>query len=146
MPNQTLEGAFPRFKDYINGRVLLLQEHLGLNEWNGEVLDASKELAKTSTVAYINIDYKYLSYKLHLDMKYLLRQVAAGNYKKVTHYIIHELCHIFVDRLYLFAIDAATTSTQDFLEEYREQAVQRVTKVGMIGLEHRQYVGVDFRF
>ena len=144
--NQTLEGAFPRFKDYINDRVLLLQEHLGLNEWNGEVLDASKELANTSTVAYIDIDYKYLRYDISLDTKWILTQVAAGNYKKVTHYIVHELCHIFVDQLYLFAVDAATTSTQKFLEEYREQAVQRIAKVGMTGLKPRQYVGADFQF
>ncbi len=129
------------FESYIAEQVLLLQEHLYLHEWHGTItgLDPTED-AK----AKIHVDYKYLQYRMSVDHQYLWECIEDGLLSKATEVLVHELCHIIVDQLYKFGMQAASTQSVEFLEEYREQAVQRVAGVALRGLSEEMLVGYDY--
>lgn len=115
-----------------------------MHEWSATVIDASKELKGKETAATIGIDYSYLKYRIEIDTCWIHECVMQELYTKATHIVVHELCHIFIDRIYKFAVQAATNSTIDYLEEFREQAVQRVAAVAMAGLPDELLIGPDW--
>lgn len=78
-----------------------------------------------STAAYITIDVKYLNYAVTI-FPVVKEKYERGDYRGCFGILVHEMSHIYTEPLYLFAIDAVTNTSKEYLETVREQQTQRI--------------------
>jgi hypothetical protein len=133
-----------RFFEYCCRKLMGLQEYLMLQVWSGHLYDASENLLEDSAAAWIDIDYKYYRYSINADIQWLYMKTIQEDWSDVTGILLHELCHIIVDRMYLISHKKVPVAHQDFLLESREQAVQHIAMLALQGLPDDLLIGPDF--
>ena len=87
-------------------------------------LKFEKEDNKNGAAGECRIDYKYLWAEVTLFPCAFIKP------NDLEHIIVHELCHIIVDPLYLYCFDLMNGRfrTGDQIENERENAVEMITK------------------
>jgi len=105
-----------------------IQKFMSLHEWVGEIV-YPKWIHDSDAAGSISVDFDYLTFKISIDEKIFKRIIDDGKTKDITNILVHELSHVLIDPVYKMAIDSQTNHTMPFLEERREQAVQRITNI-----------------
>lgn len=85
----------------------------------------SFEKDEGGTMASIDISTKYLNYHIKIH-KNLEDSYKKGEYQGCFTTLVHEMCHLYTEPLYLIGIDAVTNTNKEFLELIREQNTQRI--------------------
>jgi hypothetical protein len=117
------------YKQHVAKLVKYLREEMYLHEWDLTLKFAEhpKE-EKDDCVADIHTDSKYLN----ATITFYPRNQAAFNRndgKYILDTVVHELCHILTEPLYIIAINGITNTASEFLEEVRERQTQRITNI-----------------
>lgn len=129
MKKKTKKKVEP-FKPWVRRVHKMLREKFFVKEYEYTLFWA-KEDKKSATHAgssvggEIDISISYLNYDLTL-YPILHRKYKRADYFGVLSVLVHEMCHIYTEPLYCFAIDAVTNTNKEFLEQIREQNTQRI--------------------
>lgn len=118
------------FKPWIRRVHKMLREKFFVREYGyglywGKEDKESKTHGGSKVGGEIDINITYLKYDLTL-YPILHRQYKRGDYYEVVKTIVHEMCHIYTEPLYCFAIDAVSNINAKMLEQIREQQTERI--------------------
>lgn len=110
------------YKKWIDRVLVMLRNKFFVKEYEWSV---GYEKDRDGIGAQIKIDTKYLNYDVTI-FKCVEEMYKKGKYQQCFNILVHEMCHIYTEPLYIIAIDAVTNSSKDFLELVREQQTQRI--------------------
>lgn len=114
------------YKKYIRTLVDTLASRMHLQEWNINLkFDAKLD---PETAAEIEIDVPYLIAEIFID-KVMRDYYRNKDGYTIAHILTHELSHILVEPIYIFARDAVTNQSSKLLHNVVEQQTQRISRV-----------------
>jgi hypothetical protein len=116
------------YKAHITRLTDKLRRHFFLTEYliRTRYCDVIPEYEKAA--AAIDTDPTYLEITLKLSAQ-ILDMWRLKDYQMIFRCLVHEFSHTVTEPLYRIAIDAATNSTQKFVEEIRERQTQRIANI-----------------
>lgn len=111
------------YKSWVDRMLKMLREKFFVKEYEYSFSFENDE--NSSCRASIQIDTKYLNYHINI-YKSVEKSYSRGDYRGALSTLVHEMCHIYTEPLYLIAIDAVTNTSKEYLELIREQNTQRI--------------------
>lgn len=125
------------YKKYVERQLLNLKRLMFLHEYTHSISwGCSKE---KECGAHIDTNSTYLKFHLCIH-KNAHELYENGDKYACMNLLVHEMCHVLTEPLYLFSIGAATNMTQPMLEEIRERQTQRIANVVMALLDKQNKV------
>ena len=104
-----------------------LKDFMGLTEYLGfyRIIEFEDE----NIAAQISVNYDYVWFRIFLSKRWLLDIIKENNWKELTEMLIHELIHVYVDRMFFIANEESTKSQRIFLDNIRETTVERLSRL-----------------
>jgi hypothetical protein len=116
------------YKAHINRLTVKLRRHFFLLEYLGRTCFYEVIPKCENAAAAIDTDPTYLQLTLKVSEQ-VLDMWEAKDYEMIWRCLVHEFSHTITEPLYRIAIDAATNSSQKFVEEVRERQTQRIANI-----------------
>ena len=125
--NMKKDKLYARYKKHTSELCQFLRTELFCGEYLMDI-EYSKEEKKSGesfVAGEIKIDTKYINFTVTFYPEHF-RGYQAKNRHKFLATIVHEMCHLLTEPLYLLAIDGVTNRTLSYLEEVRERQTERI--------------------
>lgn len=117
------------FKAYVLRVLDAVRCKLYLHEYRMFIrLDADAEFQNPESMAEISICGTYLEFTVKLSER-LRDWYKRGQLYNVVTVLVHELCHVLTEPLYVIAVDAVTNTSLKYLHDTRERQTQRICNV-----------------
>jgi len=116
------------FKDYIEDLVNYWKPKLLLHHYDISFKYQDKQKANVDTDAAIIVSDRYLQGTITIFPQ-LLKAWKEKNYKDIENTIVHEICHIITDNLFMGAHKYSPEIFHDLLDHENEKLVQMITNI-----------------